>query len=83
MAVRLARLVREGTKVNWLVTGPAKIQVLGVHMPHLNDGGEGLGWKGWKEYAAVLDQCAAKLKKKLHYDLRRRTELTKRQGYLP
>ena len=38
-------------------------------MPHLSNGGEGLGRKGWKEYA---EQCAAKLKKKLHCDLRQK-----------
>jgi len=72
MAVRLAKLIREGTRVGWLVTGLAKIKGLGIHMPHLSNGGEGLGRKGWKEYAAVLDQCAAELKKKLHCDLRRK-----------
>ena len=74
MAVRLARLIRERTRVNWLVTRLAKIKGLGIHMPHLNNGGDGLRRKGWKEYAAVLDQCAAKLKKKLPCDLRQKME---------
>ena len=72
MAVRLARLIREGTRVNWLVTRLAKIKGLGIHMSHLNNGGGGLGRKGRKEYATVLDQCAAKLKKKLHCGLRQK-----------
>ena len=72
MAVRLARLIREGTRVNWLITRLAKIKELGIHMPHLNNGGEGLGRKGWKDYATVLDQCAVKLKRKLHCDLRQK-----------
>ena len=70
--MRLARLIREGTRVNWLVTRLAKIKGLGIHMPHLNDGGEGPGRNGWKEYAAVLDRRASKLKKKLHCDLRQK-----------
>ena len=43
MAVRLAKLIREGTRVSWLVTRLAKIKGLGIHMPHLSNGGEGLG----------------------------------------
>jgi hypothetical protein len=78
MAVRLAKL-REGTRVNWLVARLAKIKGLGIHMPHLSNGGEGLGRKGWKEYAVVLEQCAAKLKKKLHCDLRQKMKKT--QGW--
>ena len=58
--------------MNWLASRLAKIKGLGIHMPHLSNGGEGLGRKGWKEYAAMLDQCAAKLKKKLHCDLRQK-----------
>ena len=41
MAVRLAKLIREGTRVNWLVTRLAKIKGLGIHMPHLSNGEEG------------------------------------------
>ena len=40
MAVRLVRLIREGTRVNWLVTRLAKIRGLGIHMPHLYNGVE-------------------------------------------
>ena len=72
MAARLARLISKGTRVSRLVTRLAKVKGLGIRMPHLNDGGDGLGRKGWKEYVAVLDQCAAKLKKKLQCDLRQR-----------
>ena len=64
-AVGLARLIREGTRVNWLIVMLAKINRLGIHMPHLNNGGEGLGRKGWKEYVTMLDQCAMELKRKL------------------
>jgi ribonuclease HI len=72
MAVRLAKLIREGTRVNWLIARLAKIKGLGIHMPQLSNGGEGLGRKGWKEYAAVLDQSAVELKRKLHCDLRQK-----------
>ena len=72
MAVRLARLIREGSTVGWLVTKLAKIKGLGIHMPQMSNGGEGLDRKGWKEYAAVLDQCVASLKKRLHCDLRQK-----------
>ena len=58
--------------MNWLIARLAKIKGLGIHMPHLNNGGEGLGRKGWKDYATVLDQCAVKLKRKLHCDLRQK-----------
>ena len=43
MAVRLARLIMEGTKMNWLVTRLAKIKGLGILMTYLNNGEEGLG----------------------------------------
>ena len=59
--------------MEWLVEKLAKIKGLGihVHMPQLGNGGGGLGRKDWKEHATILDQCAAKLKKKLHCDLRK------------
>ena len=61
-------IIRGG--VDWLVTKLAKIKGLGIHMHQLSHGGGGLGRKGWKEYVAVFDQCAARLKKQLHCDLR-------------
>ena len=48
--------------MNWLVTRLAKIKGLGIHMSHLDNGGEGMGRKDWKEYATVLDQCAVNCK---------------------
>ena len=36
MAVRLAKLIREGTRVNWLIARLAKIKGLGIHMDCLN-----------------------------------------------
>ena len=58
--------------MNWQVTRLAKIKGLGVHMPHLNNGGAGLGREVRKGYATMSDECAAKLKKKLHCDLRQK-----------
>ena len=37
MAARLAKLIREGTRVGWLVTRLAKIKGLVIHMPHLSN----------------------------------------------
>ena len=43
---------------------------MAIQLPCLAIEGEGLGRKGWLEYAGVLEKRAAKLRSKLHGDLR-------------
>ena len=45
---------------------------MGIQLPCLANEGDGLGWKGWLEYARVLEKRAKELRSKLHGDLRQR-----------
>ena len=62
MALRMARIIREGHKVGWLITRRKKIKGLGIQLASLASEREGLGKEGWLEYASVLEKGAAKLK---------------------
>ena len=69
MALRMARNIREGHKVgwcSWLIAKRLKIKGMGIQLPSLANGGEGLGMKGWREYASVLDKKAKGLRSRLH-----------------
>ena len=70
MALRLARSIREGQKVGWLIARRPKANGMGIQLPCLTNEGEGLGKRGWLEYAGELDKRAAKLRSKVHGDLR-------------
>jgi hypothetical protein len=70
MALRLAKSIREGHKVDWLVARRLKIKGLGIKLPGLPADGEGFGVKGWREYASVLEKRANGLRSELHCDLR-------------
>ena len=56
MALRLARNVREGHKVGWLIARRLKITGMGIKLPGLPAEGEGLGMKGWRVYVSVLEE---------------------------
>ena len=70
MALRLAKSIREGDKVTWLIARRLKIKGLGIKLHGLPADGEGLGVKGWREYASVLEKRAKGLRSELHCDLR-------------
>ena len=72
--MRMARSIRWGHKVGWLITRRERIKGLGIQLPYLVSEGEGLGKKGWLEYASVLEKRAAKPRSKLHGDLRKQTK---------
>ena len=74
MALRMAKYIREGRRVGWLVAKRLKIKEMGIQLPCLVSEGEGLGKKGWLEYAKVLEKRAQGLRSKLHGDLRQRME---------
>ena len=46
MTLRLARDIREGHKVGWLVTRRLKTKGMGIQLPCLSNDGEGLGMRG-------------------------------------
>ena len=50
MALRMARSIREGHKVAWLIARRLKIKGMGIQLPSLANDGEGLGMKGWREH---------------------------------
>ena len=70
MGLRLARSIREGHKVGWLIARRLKMKVMEIQLPWLADEGEGLGKKGWLEYAGMLEKKAEEQKSGLHGDLR-------------
>ena len=70
MALRLARSMREGHKVIWLIASRLKVKGMGIQLPCLINEGEWLGRRGWLEYAGELEKRVAKLRSKLHGDLR-------------
>jgi hypothetical protein len=70
MALRLARNIREGHKVGWLIARRLKIKGMGIQLPSLPSDGEGMGRKGWRVYASVLEKRAKGLRSGLHCDLR-------------
>ena len=70
MPLRLAKNIREGRKVGWLIARRLKIKGMGIKLPGLPADGEGLGVKGWREYASVLEKRATGLRSELHGDLR-------------
>ena len=45
---------------------------MGIQLPCLPADGEGLGKRGWLQYARVLEKRAQELRSKLHGDLRQR-----------
>ena len=79
MAARLAKNVREGRRVSWLIKRRKKTVELGIHLPYLAAGGEGPGAKGWCDYAAALEARVVEQKKRLHGDLRKQMK-QKRAG---
>ena len=58
MAVRIARLIREGHKV--ADSQEDKNEEAGHTQPQPSKKDKRLGRKGWKEYAALLDQHTTK-----------------------
>jgi hypothetical protein len=72
MALRMAKYIREGRRVVWLVAKRLKTKGMGIQLPCLINEGEGLGKKGWLEYTMVLEKRAQELRSKLHGDLRQR-----------
>ena len=54
----------------WLIARRLKIKRMGIQLPCLPNDGEGLGMRGWLEYARVLEKRAKGLRSKLHGDLR-------------
>ena len=70
MAPRMARNMREGHKVGWLIARRLKNKGMGIRLPCLPNDGDGLGMKGWREYANVSDKRAKGLSSKLHGDWR-------------
>ena len=56
--------------MGWLVARRLKVKGMGVQLPCLADEGEGLGVRGWLEYARVLEKRAKVLRSELHCDLR-------------
>ena len=70
MALRLARYIREGRKAGWLITRRLKFKGMGIKLPGLLADGEGLGMRGWREYASRLEEKAKGLRSELHTDLR-------------
>ena len=70
MALRLARNIREGHKVGWLIARRLKIKGMGIQLPCLPSDGEGMGMKGWRVYASALEKRAKGLRSGLHCDLR-------------
>ena len=79
MALRLARNIREGRKVGWLIARRLKMKGMGIQLPCLPYDGEGMGTKGWREYASVLEKRARGLRSGLHCDLRQQMK-TQRAG---
>ena len=77
MALRLARSMREGHKVIWLIASRLKVKGMGIQLPCLINEGEWLGRRGWLEYAGELEKRAAKLRSKLHGDLRQQMKKQK------
>ena len=57
--------------MGWLITRRERVKGLGVQLSHPVSEGEGLGRKGWLGYASVLEGRAAKLRSRLHGDLRK------------
>ena len=51
-----------------------KMKGVGIQMPCLANKGEGLGRKGWLEYARVLEKRAQELRFRLHGGLRQQME---------
>ena len=74
MALRMARSIREGHKVGWLIARRLKMKGMGIQVPCLANKGEGLGRKGWLEYARVLEKRAEVQRSRLHGDLRQQTK---------
>ena len=70
MALRMARSIREGHKVAWLIARRLKMKGMGIQLPCLANDGAGIGRKGWLEYAGVLEKRANELRSKLHGNLR-------------
>ena len=70
MSLRLAKNIREGHKVGWLIARRLKIKGMGIKLLGLPDDGEGVGMNGWREYASVLEKRAKGRRSELHGDLR-------------
>ena len=70
MALRMARSIREGHKVGWLIARKQRVKGMGIQLPCLANEGDGLGMKGWRVYANVFEKREAELRSKLHGDLR-------------
>jgi hypothetical protein len=51
IALKMARNIREGHKVGWLIARRLKIKGRGTQLPCLPADGEGLGKKDWLQYA--------------------------------
>ena len=57
MALRLARNIREGHKVGWLIARRLKIKGMGIQLPCLPDDGEGMGMRGWRVLGGCMPVC--------------------------
>ena len=77
MALRMAKNIREGHKVGWLIARRLKMKKMCIQLPCLANGGEGLGRKGWLHYARVLEKRAHELRSKLHSVMRQRMKKQK------
>ena len=70
MALRMARSIKEGYKVSWLIARRLEMKGMGIHLPCLANEGEGLGRRDWLEHARVLMKRAEELRSRMHGDLR-------------
>ena len=68
--MRMARSIREGRKVSWLIARMLKTKGMGIQLLCLANEGEGIGRRDWLEYARVLEKRAEDLRSRLHGDLR-------------